>query len=329
MSDHYSAVSEESNSDLKEQDSKQLGLLKETSTPKQSSENTSQTPLFMTTLRRLIGEQFQRLTCSPEDSHAKTSAMLERELESKGIVLHSGSISVKRLAHCDQDTHSLKTSQLSLVEGLMSFSATLPRSGMMRNGIVYQLPPLVRITRETESSSWPTPTAIEVNLTLDQIQKRQEKYGGKKRGMYLSNMVVMKNSPMFRTPTVFDSKSGGKEDLEELKKGNWFRKSGVRRQLGLNTQVRMWPTPHAVASKHTGPSEATMVERGFQDSIARAVAREHHQELVDGLRLNPPWVEWLMGFPIGWTELDALETLSFRNAQKSLREQLRKLKKKE
>ncbi len=22
-------------------------------------------------------------------------------------------------------------------------------------------------------------------------------------------------------------------------------------------------------------------------------------------RLNPAWVEWLMGFPIGWTDLDA------------------------
>ena len=25
-------------------------------------------------------------------------------------------------------------------------------------------------------------------------------------------------------------------------------------------------------------------------------------------QLNPTWVEWLMGFPIGWTELNASET---------------------
>ena len=24
--------------------------------------------------------------------------------------------------------------------------------------------------------------------------------------------------------------------------------------------------------------------------------------------MNPAWVEWLMGYPIGWTELDHLET---------------------
>lgn len=27
-----------------------------------------------------------------------------------------------------------------------------------------------------------------------------------------------------------------------------------------------------------------------------------------GGQLNPTWVEWLMGFPIGWTELNASET---------------------
>ena len=26
--------------------------------------------------------------------------------------------------------------------------------------------------------------------------------------------------------------------------------------------------------------------------------------------LNPEWVEWLMGFPVGWTELPHSETLS-------------------
>jgi hypothetical protein len=25
-------------------------------------------------------------------------------------------------------------------------------------------------------------------------------------------------------------------------------------------------------------------------------------------RANPMWIEWLMGYPIGWTELDASET---------------------
>jgi DNA (cytosine-5)-methyltransferase 1 len=29
----------------------------------------------------------------------------------------------------------------------------------------------------------------------------------------------------------------------------------------------------------------------------------------NGGKLNPMWVEWLMGFPLGWTDLEDLETL--------------------
>ncbi len=32
-------------------------------------------------------------------------------------------------------------------------------------------------------------------------------------------------------------------------------------------------------------------------------------------RLNPPWVEWLMGWPIGWTALQPLATARFREWQ--------------
>lgn len=31
-----------------------------------------------------------------------------------------------------------------------------------------------------------------------------------------------------------------------------------------------------------------------------------------GGHLNPPWVEWLMGWPIGWTDLEPLGTDKFR-----------------
>lgn len=33
-----------------------------------------------------------------------------------------------------------------------------------------------------------------------------------------------------------------------------------------------------------------------------------HPGGATGGKLNPTWVEWLMGFPLGWTDLDASET---------------------
>ena len=36
-----------------------------------------------------------------------------------------------------------------------------------------------------------------------------------------------------------------------------------------------------------------------------------------GGSLNPTWVEWLMGFPLGWTVLEASATPSSRKSRKS------------
>ena len=56
-------------------------------------------------------------------------------------------------------TSSWRTSQLCLLEDLSVFLETWPRSGTMRNGTAFQLPPLVPLTDATGSGSWPTPTA--------------------------------------------------------------------------------------------------------------------------------------------------------------------------
>src|SRR3990167_4726142 len=36
-------------------------------------------------------------------------------------------------------------------------------------------------------------------------------------------------------------------------------------------------------------------------------------KIESGGKLNPPFVEWLMGWPIGWTDLKALETGKFHS----------------
>ncbi len=45
----------------------------------------------------------------------------------------------------------------------------------------------------------------------------------------------------------------------------------------------------------------------FKPIIAQAVKRESPDlnKLVGG-KLNPAWVEWLMGWPLGWTDLKPL-----------------------
>ena len=85
---------------------------------------------------------------------------------------------------------------------------------------------------------------------------------------------------------------------------NWqpFRKSGHRAQLTLQQYVRMWPTPAARDYKGARLPE-TMAKTGRNpetNSLPDSVEFKG-----DIGRLNPTWVEWLMGFPLGHTDLNA------------------------
>jgi len=74
----------------------------------------------------------------------------------------------------------------------------------------------------------------------------------------------------------------------------------------LANQVSAWATP--AASDGNGghyPSEASR-QRGGNSSLNRTL-----QSLGLPLRLNPDFVDWLMGFPPGWTGCAPLETGRF------------------
>ena len=83
--------------------------------------------------------------------------------------------------------------------------------------------------------------------------------------------------------------------------GNYNRKGASKTSGdGLATAVKKWPTPTAHDAKDTGaaPSEGARNTPGLPYQA--------------GGKLNPQWVEWLMGWPIGWTDLKPLETAKFQ-----------------
>ena len=79
-----------------------------------------------------------------------------------------------------------------LGRGLELFSETWPRSGLMRNGIAYQLPPLVRLTDAIGSGLLPTPAAIRTG----QIRRRRGA-----RGPVRPSLDTMARHGLWPTPT--------------------------------------------------------------------------------------------------------------------------------
>jgi len=109
----------------------------------------------------------------------------------------------------------------------------------------------------------------------------------------------MKNWP---SPTCSDVYTGNLKSTQQ--------KPGSMHSVTLPQAVAMWPTPNAGLCKQ-GVTDAYYEKRekdGRQVDTASAVFKNG-----DGAVLNPDWVEWLMGFPIGWTDIKPLTELTWRD----------------
>lgn len=99
------------------------------------------------------------LTSSLEDSLARTCLSLDSCKESpKTREAACGLNSLVWLGRFDRDSYSLRTSQVCLLTSQCAeYSETFPRSGLMRNGNVYQRRPLVPLTSGIGFGYLPTP----------------------------------------------------------------------------------------------------------------------------------------------------------------------------
>jgi hypothetical protein len=68
----------------------------------------------------------------------------------------------------------------------------------------------------------------------------------------------------------------------------------------------MWRTPNAGLGKHSSKTEywQNRLDKGRQTDLQMQTFLE-----TGSGQLNPMWVEWLMGFPLGHTDLKHSETL--------------------
>jgi hypothetical protein len=83
----------------------------------------------------------------------------------------------------------------------------------------------------------------------------------------------------------------------------------TNKAVSLDRWVKMWPTPEArdykgQNSKASIQKSLTSGKNGHLGQLPNAVLFR----TGEAGQLNPNWVEWLMGFPIGHTDLSNSET---------------------
>lgn len=235
-------------------------------------------------------------------SPARTSVSPERARALAASTAAYGRSTPELLARFDPDTSSWRTSQLCLDGALSVFSETWPRSGLMRSGIAYQLPPLVRLTDEIESGLWVSPTAQDGrrgNLPARPWDT----------GLPLSQQVVMPQR--WPTPQARDWKDGANP------------RAHGQHSPSLAVAVATWPSPKAANAERGGRGDLLAWVRGYENSHyptptanRRNGLQSHGVNVITG-SLNPTWVEWLMGFPLGFTDLGLWATPSSRKSRNS------------
>lgn len=137
---------------------------------------------------------------------------------------------------------------------------------------------------------YPTPTQ-------DSASERTKKYS--QGGMPLPMAVKM-----FPTPTASDMEGGAAKDVQ-IENGHFFRenKKGVRWGVKLRDAIEMYPTPVARDHKDAGYNITWKESRDQKSSLPRQVLKDNKP----GGKLNPNFVEFLMGYPMNWTKIDPTE----------------------
>jgi hypothetical protein len=106
----------------------------------------------------------------------------------------------------------------------------------------------------------------------------------------LKSAQITRENGGFCWPTPVANQFGRK-----LKDGKNISAKGVTYGLTLQQAINLWPTPLAQDGRgDMSPANARRKAPGLAYTV---------QMQEGGGKLNPVWVEWLMGYPSGWTEL--------------------------
>ena len=183
------------------------------------------------------------------------------------------------------------------------------------NVSLFQLQASVLGTKGTESGLWATPNTMD-HLPPRSPEGTKKLMEGHRKGRTkpsnLREQVDPETMRMYPTP-----RSSGQENAETLIKRKGEKAAA---QHNLTANVQMYPTPSASCQLDVVAPPETVEKNSSGWSVTRVgtgtkfgaklndVVNKVNQPIEPGGKLNPTFVEFLMGFPESWTNIEPTES---------------------
>ena len=198
--------------------------------------------------------------------------------------------SCESYAWYDQDSLSWKTWQRSLIMDWTSFSESFPKQGTMQNGQLYLQVHWEPPTDVQGGGALPTPTTMDhlpprsMRSMMKQTQvhrKGRKKLANLREAVNPQTVELFNHLKMLPTPTATNARQGV----------NSYNNKG-KPLLG----AALLPTP--TARDYKGRSSVKWNQEYGQRNIPDVLT-----QTGDHMSVSPYFLEEVMGYPIGWTEL--------------------------
>jgi len=228
------------------------------------------------------------LTLFLEAFRAKTSQQPEKALELTERDRECGEKWLGSFTKYDPATSSWKTAQCSLLGDLEQFLETWPRWGLMRDGECLEQKMSERLMSAKDFG-------LLRKERLDKQHSETNTMDGYASGAGLALWMDANATT-----------ANGSASIAESGLHQFIMRNGT---VALTAAPSMWLTPQANEDA-AGTPNGKMQKMLSNHPLIRGPSKKEW----DAGTMNPTWVEWLMGWPLGWTDLKPLGTDKYPSA---------------
>lgn len=255
------------------------------------------------TSERSTEKNSQKSTSSPEGFPASLFPLQEIKME-KEITAISGRRCLELYPKSGRLGSLLKMFLESSTLRSTMFSMIWRVRATKRSRLYFRLTLSERPTEETGCGLWATPQAFDGVMPMKSQEDLDrealepgERKGRARPGNLRDQIAVAEGMRLWPTPDCSD------------------RRSMKSKQQGLSNAVKIWPTPRATRGgsatetvRKMFPTPTACDHKGAGPTNIRKDGKDRSNDRLDyatyspdGGKLNPQWVELLMGIPSGWT----------------------------